>query len=85
MINNIMKFTGVILCMGIVTLGISGCENETKENVQMTGADTDAHGCKASAGYKWCAKTQQCERPWELAKKENFEKRAEAFDAFCNN
>ncbi len=51
----------------------------------LIGGDKDAHGCIGSAGYKWCAKTNRCERPWELAKKEKFEKRAEAFDAFCGN
>jgi len=49
------------------------------------GADKDAHGCIGSAGYQWCAKTNQCERPWELAKAKHFEKTPEAFDAFCGN
>ena len=49
------------------------------------GADKDAHGCIGSAGYKWCAKTKQCERPWELAKKEKFEKSIKAFNSFCQN
>ncbi len=49
------------------------------------GGEKDAHGCIGSAGYRWCAKTDRCERPWELAQKEKFEKRAEAFDAFCAN
>ena len=49
------------------------------------GSDRDAHGCIGSAGYKWCAKTNQCERPWELAQKENFKKSAEAFNSFCQN
>ena len=52
---------------------------------KLIGGDKDAHGCIGSAGYKWCDKTNSCERPWELAKKEKFEKRAEAFDAFCGN
>ncbi len=50
---------------------------------KLIGGDKDAHGCIGTAGFKWCAKTKQCERPWELAKKEKFEKSAEAFDAFC--
>ena len=52
---------------------------------KLVGGDKDAHGCIGSAGYRWCAKTKQCERPWELAKKEKFEKREEAFDIFCGN
>lgn len=47
------------------------------------GGDTDKHGCKASAGYSWCATTNQCERPWELAKKASFDNTEEAFAAFC--
>ncbi|TGD73983.1 amidohydrolase [Mangrovimicrobium sediminis] len=52
---------------------------------QLLGGDRDAHGCIASAGYLWCAKTNKCERPWELAKKEQFENTIEAFDKFCGN
>ena len=52
---------------------------------KLIGADKDAHGCIPSAGFKWCAKTNQCERPWELAKKEKFENKAEAFKSFCGN
>ncbi len=51
----------------------------------MAGADRDSHGCIGSAGYSWCERTQNCERPWELAKKENFANTTEAFDVFCNN
>lgn len=29
------------------------------------GGDTDIHGCKASAGYKWSALAGKCLRPWE--------------------
>ena len=50
---------------------------------KLVGADKDAHGCIGSAGFKWCAKTKQCERPWELAKKEKFANTAEAFKHFC--
>jgi hypothetical protein len=49
----------------------------------MTGADRDAHGCIGSAGYAWCERTKDCERPWELAEKEGFELTAQAFSAFC--
>ena len=52
---------------------------------KLTGADKDAHGCIGSAGYKWCAKTNKCERPWELAKKEKLGNSAEAFNSFCQN
>jgi hypothetical protein len=29
------------------------------------GGDSDAHGCKASAGYTWCESKQKCIRMWE--------------------
>ena len=48
-------------------------------------SDKDIHGCISSAGFSWCAKTNQCERPWELAQKKNFEKNIEAFNSFCGN
>ncbi|VVB98433.1 Uncharacterised protein [uncultured archaeon] len=32
---------------------------------QLVGNDSDAHGCKASAGYSWCESTQKCIRVWE--------------------
>lgn len=49
------------------------------------GSDRDAHGCIPSAGYAWCAKTAQCERPWELAKAQGLGDGPDAFDAFCSN
>lgn len=49
----------------------------------LVGGDSDDHGCKASAGYRWCARTAQCERPWELAKAKGFENSAEGFRSFC--
>jgi len=30
------------------------------------GSQTDEHGCRPSAGYSWCARTESCVRPWEL-------------------
>ena len=47
------------------------------------GSDRDAHGCIPSAGYSWCARTNKCERPWELAKANGFENTREAYDKFC--
>ncbi len=51
----------------------------------MTGADRDAHGCINSAGYIWCERTEQCERPWELAESAGFENTQEEYDKFCGN
>lgn len=49
------------------------------------GSDKDSHGCVGSTGHQWCAKTKQCERPWELAKKQGFEKTEDAFNSFCQS
>ena len=53
------------------------------ESRPMPGSDMDRHGCKASAGYAWCARTAKCERPWELAKANGFENTVEGFKKFC--
>ncbi len=50
---------------------------------RLVGADADKHGCRASAGYQWCARSRQCERPWELAAKEGFANSPEAFAQWC--
>ncbi|WP_175884123.1 hypothetical protein [Burkholderia sp. BCC0044] len=51
----------------------------------LVGGDRDAHGCIGSAGYAWCERTQQCERPWELAKAQGFANSAQAYQQFCRN
>ncbi len=47
------------------------------------GADRDARGCIGSAGYRWCERTQQCERPWELAKAKGLENTPEVITVYC--
>lgn len=67
---------------------ISGCSlNDTgsKADANMLGADRDKNGCIGSAGYSWCARSNQCERPWELAKKEDFKNTIEEFEAYCKD
>jgi hypothetical protein len=51
----------------------------------LVGDDSDENGCIASAGYRWCAKLQQCVRPWELAAEQDFENNEEQFSAFCGD
>lgn len=55
----------------------------TTAEVPAPGSDRDAHGCIPSAGYSWCARTNKCERPWELVKANGFENTREAFDKSC--
>jgi len=52
---------------------------------KLIGGDKDEHGCYLSAGYSWCHKTNQCERPWILAQKEGFENSAAGFKKYCQN
>lgn len=66
----------------ILAILLAACAQQTA-HVTMVGEDRDLHGCIGSAGYSWCEKTAQCERPWELALKENFELSAEHFSQFC--
>jgi len=67
----------------VALLREAGYTVEKVEPAPLVGGDSDEHGCKGSAGYAWCAKTGQCERPWELAQSQGFENSAEGFRAFC--
>ena len=80
---------------GLFYLAMAGCPRtdpteasppeETKSLPAVPGSDRDEHGCVPSAGYRWCDRTQQCERPWELGKREGFENTAEAYEAWCRD
>ena len=67
---------------------VPAAQGETESSelsyIAPVGADRDAHGCIGSAGYSWCQRTRQCERPWELAAKEGFARDADAFSKYCN-
>ena len=66
----------------------SGCSSLAPANSDqnnLVGSDSDAHGCIASAGYSWCERTNQCERPWELAALEGFNNTEEAYNNYCND
>lgn len=73
------------LSLGTVVLAalLVGCESDAPEPPAAVGADRDEHGCIGSAGYRWCESTGQCERSWELAKREGFEDTPGKFEAFC--
>lgn len=73
----------ILLPFLLVSAGLAACVDSTT-GATAPGSDRDAHGCIASAGYSWCLRTNQCERPWELAKARAFENTVQAFDAFCN-
>ena len=72
--------------IALLTLSLAACSGgDTGAGSGAVGGDKDEHGCIASAGYSWCAATQQCERPWELAEKEGFENTEAGFGEFCGN
>lgn len=74
-----IKLTTMVLSVAIVA-----CAKVPEEKPHIVGNNRDAHGCIGSAGYLWCAKTAQCERPWELAQQKGLANSAKAFDAFCD-
>ena len=39
--------------------------NQSSPSGPIVGNDSDAHGCKGSAGYMWCDAKSECIRPWE--------------------
>lgn len=61
----------------VLPLLLSGCfgtsstkdvakDNTAEDSVVIAGADSDAHGCKASAGYTWSKVLGDCVRLWEV-------------------
>ncbi|WP_444910053.1 hypothetical protein [Microbulbifer sp. TRSA005] len=63
---------------------LMGCSSENSGDPSPgVGSDKDKHGCIASAGYLWCAKTNACERPWELAEKADFPNTSDDFEEYC--
>lgn len=67
------KILFTILC---AILYFSACNNNTVKSPameikttqipMMVGGDSDAHGCKASAGYQWSVLKNECIRAFEL-------------------
>ena len=74
----------ITLLSFICAVLLLSCAKESPKEPTIVGNDRDKNGCIGSAGYIWCEKTAQCERPWELAKKENFELTDSSFNQFCH-
>jgi hypothetical protein len=74
----------VTLLFGFCGLALLSACSDSALPQAAPGADRDAHGCIPSAGYSWCARTKQCQRPWELAKKYSLENTQQTFDSFCS-
>nr|WP_199001033.1 hypothetical protein [Flavobacterium sp. ASV13] len=54
-------------CAKKVSQDSVGTKEETKKEI--VGGDSDAHGCKASAGYTWSALKKECVRLFEIGTK----------------
>ncbi len=72
----------------ILTLLVSlvGCTSGTSagsDSPPTVGSDRDENGCIGSAGYRWCARTETCERPWEVAEKARFSNTPDEFEKYC--
>ena len=67
----------------ISLVGCAAEKPETAAEQNLLGSDRDAYGCIGSAGYSWCERTKQCERPWELAEQEGLENTFEGFQKYC--
>ena len=85
-----MKIARILLVVTVAVL--SACTGETSsepgtqaKDAALAGSDRDAHGCIGSAGYQWCAKENECKRPWELAEEKGLDATAEAFNEYCEN
>jgi len=65
-----MKINQLLFVAGTLFMMI-GCGQNTTTNAapsdstKIVGGDTDEHGCKGSAGYKWSEAKQNCIRIWE--------------------
>ena len=70
-----------LLCFVLFIL--TGCATLDSVSNSIVGNDKDIHGCIPSAGYSWCERTKQCERPWELADKVGFQNSEKAFLEYC--
>ena len=73
----------VLLALAALIAGCSSDVASKSYGQAPVGSDRDPHGCISSAGYVWCAHTDKCERPWELAEKEGFENTPEQFSSYC--
>ena len=79
-----MKSAYLVVLIFVVSL--AGCALDGSKNADSpsaVGSDRDKHGCIGSAGYKWCARTENCERPWELAEEKGFANAAQEFEEYC--
>jgi len=79
-----MKILSLLQTTLLISLvGCAADNPETAAEQNLPGSDRDRYGCIGSAGYSWCERTKQCERPWELAEQEGLENSREGFQKYC--
>lgn len=64
------KYSYLLLLVG--AFACLACKTNHKVSATpptICGADSDEHGCKASAGYTWSELKQECVRIWEAGSK----------------
>lgn len=64
-VNNTACTQEAKVCPDGSAVGRTGPDCEFAPCPQIVGNDSDAHGCKGSAGYSWCESQQKCVREWE--------------------
>ena len=82
--NNMPNGTIIGLVLAMAAVGCAEQHPEEANSQNSVGADRDGNGCIGSAGYTWCAHTNSCERPWELANKAGFENSTAEFTRYCD-
>eukprot|EP00418_Pyrodinium_bahamense_P007017 CAMPEP_0179023364 /NCGR_PEP_ID=MMETSP0796-20121207/6890_1 /TAXON_ID=73915 /ORGANISM="Pyrodinium bahamense, Strain pbaha01" /LENGTH=269 /DNA_ID=CAMNT_0020719269 /DNA_START=70 /DNA_END=879 /DNA_ORIENTATION=+ len=63
------RFCDLCVAEGLNDVGCRECSGSRAEGAPASGglgAGLDAHGCRPSAGYRWCEAGASCVRPWEL-------------------
>lgn len=61
----ILIVVGVLILAGGVYYYKINKTTSNSNQPPILGGDSDAHGCKGSAGYSWCDVKQKCLRVWE--------------------
>ena len=80
-----MTYRSAGLLASLLLMGGCATQSTPSSQTTTTGSDRDMHGCIASAGYTWCERTQDCERPWILAEEEGFNNTSLEFSAYCSD
>jgi hypothetical protein len=81
---NLFRPRGATIASALIAalVAIACTVEKNPQPSSVPGADLDAVVCKPSTGYRWCARLNSCQRPWELAQRENIP--TSSVDAYCS-